>query len=110
MGYEQVWTKCPDCVNGKIRKIEGSQVTEEFRREIEWEEDCPICKGTGKITNRVNWDSEKVKKILSQEVTIDEQVVTDRLDRWDCHSGGIHEDDVNIIADQLKEILTGRLK
>ena len=43
----------PDCKDGKIRKFEGSQLTPTFRREIEWLEDCPTCKGT---SIRPDWE------------------------------------------------------
>ena len=56
LGYEQVWTKCPDC-KGKKYIVEighpdyGSQ---------KYKEKCPTCKGTGKIPKYVKWDREKV--------------------------------------------------
>ncbi len=45
-----------------------------------------------------------VKKILRQEVTIDEQVITDRENRWHCRHGHIHEDDVEKLAQQICQL------
>lgn len=47
---------------------------------------------------------EEVKKILRQPVAIDEQVITDRIDRWDTHIGELHEDDVDRLAIQLCQL------
>ena len=52
MGYEQVWTKCPDCMNGQI--MTGHRV---------WHP-CPTCKGIGRIYKYVKWDREKVARYL----------------------------------------------
>ena len=36
----------------------------------------------------------KLIQILESEVTIDEQVVTDRTDEWSCHTGQMHPADI----------------
>ncbi|KKM27345.1 hypothetical protein LCGC14_1575580, partial [marine sediment metagenome] len=48
----------------------------------------------------------KLVEILEEEVTIDEEVVTERLDRWDCHTGGIHEDDVTKLKFKILTLFT----
>ena len=41
--------ECPECKGEKqIRHIDSSQITPEWKREIEYLKDCPTCKGTGK--------------------------------------------------------------
>ncbi len=66
MGYEQVWTKCPECIDGKIfsePSIKGRDVS----ATLSWgTRDCPTCKGTGKITKYVPWDREKVAEWLEK--------------------------------------------
>ena len=96
MGYEQVWTKCPGWQG------EECWYDKELKRYvvIGWDskETCPTCKGTGKITNKVEWDREKVARWLcSQYDTIEE---FDRLGEHD-------QDDWLSVADQLHKKLTG---
>ena len=42
-----------------------------------------------------------IREILGQEVTIDELVITDRVNEWNCHTGGIHEYDVDKLAAKI---------
>ena len=55
MGYEQVRVKCLNC-KGKGIRLNMVETAE-----------CPTCKGTGKITNYVKWDREKVAEYLYNE-------------------------------------------
>ena len=96
MGYEQVWTKCPECEGEKqiYQQVRGTQ--HEYAP-------CPTCKGTGKITKYVKWDREKVAGLLFE---------SERGVKWG-HSGT--EDDESwrraeqhylYLADQLHKELT----
>ncbi len=83
MGYEQVWTICPDCIDGKVFNQQHPSTLD----------DCPTCKGTGKITNRVKWDRELVANMMMTPMPKE--------------SLGQRYRFVLGLADQLKEILTG---
>ncbi len=79
----------PDCRDGKEQVPYGHKF-----HEWHWI-DCKICKGTGRITNKVEWDREKVAKWLYN--------YTDWADtERDFEDEGWAED-----ADQLHKILTG---
>lgn len=79
MGYEQVWEECPDCHNGQMP--ETGRGSDGFIR-------CETCKGTGKTTNKVKWDREKVAEVIN------------KIPRDGCCYGGD-------VADQLYNKLTG---
>ena len=86
LGYEQVWTKCPDCLGVGSYPEAHSLMGK-----------CSSCKGTGKITDRVKWDREKVaKELIKIPITYHSKegdwVVT--------------KENGYKFADQLKEILT----
>ena len=49
-------------------------------------------------------DREKIKQVMRCEVTIDKQVVTDRLDKWECHSGYLHEANIEEMVNQILTI------
>ncbi len=93
MGYEQVWTKCPDCDGkGKFYATVGHGIVLPH---------AP-CKGTGRIYKYVKWDREKVTEWLKKycpkrnaltpnEVMTSTEMIIKRY---------------GIDADKLKEILT----
>ena len=56
MGYEQVWEDCPDC-NATGFLIENSG-------DHEYQRPCPSCENKGRVRKLVEWDREKVAKIL----------------------------------------------
>ena len=84
MGYEQVWTKCPDC--GGTKRIFRLPVT--ALGETSNEFPCPTCKGTGRKRKLVKWDREKVATHFAL-----------------CKGRLSTEEQQHRFADQLKEIL-----
>ena len=89
MGYEQVWTKCPDCMNGQI--MTGHRV---------WHP-CPTCKGTGRKRKLVKWDREKVAEAINPLATSYVLSYITNLKQFDQQL----EIQINKVVDQLKEIL-----
>ncbi len=98
MGYEQVWTKCPDC--GGTKRIFRLPVT--ALGETSNEFPCPTCKGTGRKRKLVKWDREKVAELLFCQVYGGKPPTTGWLVREKLIKDKFREQ-----ADQLKEILTG---
>ncbi len=96
MGYEQVWEKCPDC-NGKTEKL----VERKDGKQIHIDYHCSTCKGTGKITNKVEWDREKVACVICGRRTRTNCMLTfkDMACHWCKESLEL--------ADQLHKELTG---
>ena len=90
MGYEQVWKECPDCEEGLVWVNHASEGYQQ--------DPCPTCKGTGKITNRVKWDSEKVAEKLYK---------LSHPAPWYIWEQSQMKEYYRLQADQLKEILTG---
>ena len=92
-GYERVWTKCPKCDGDGTIPVDTP-----FSDSLP-SADCPICKGTGKITFKVEWDREKVAEAYLQwkknDTTIQLGDITHSL-RSECFE----------YADQLKKELT----
>ena len=96
MGYEQVWTKCPGC-DGRALKAKEAELNKKIPDDLAvlpMDADCPTCKGTGKITNKVEWDREKVAEELGSNLYCD----------FELHLS--HKEELEL-ADQLKDKLTG---
>ncbi len=74
LGYEQVWTECPECEgSGDKERDEPEGTFGSFY-------DCPTCKGTGRKRKLVEWDREKVLNLLSPKILISDAVkVADQL-------------------------------
>ncbi len=85
VGYEQVWKKCPGCIDGVCSSGSKNPTTNYH---------CRTCKGTGRIPKYVKWDREKVARYLAEIKELDWEWKSTRLD---CARK----------ADQLKEILGG---
>ncbi len=58
LGYEQVWTECPECKG--LKEIAEEDYPDGAYYPRTQFITCPTCKGTGKITKYVKWDGEKV--------------------------------------------------
>ena len=54
--------------------------------------------------------AEKIAKVLQDEVTIDKQIVTERLDKWETHSGQLWEDDVDRLTNQILKLCADELR
>ena len=66
---------------------------------------CPLGEAEDEVEKGgLIMDIEEVKKILRQTVTIGEQVVTNRTDRWDPHTGELREDDIDELALQICQL------
>lgn len=82
---------CEKCGgSGKIRKVDESQILPQVKREIEWIENCPTCKGTGK-----KQPDEKVREVLERHIT-----------QMACHGAtsvrGIPAKDIDEILSELR--------
>ena len=105
LGYEQAWTKCPDC-KGDKRILKKNDEYDSFGLECDDLIVCPTCKGTGKKRKLVEWNREKVAEFLYNEN--EPTLIYDGVTYEKCKE--IYPDKTDSYlnqADQLKEILTG---
>ncbi len=92
LGYEQVWTKCPECKGEKSIWLGGNSTV--FSP-------CPKCKGTGRKRKLVEWDREKVAEFLWETYRPPTWV------EWKLASNMHLVEETRQTADQLHKVLTG---